>query len=64
MPPYVTLYVSVDDLGASLERAASLGGRTLVTPTPITGIRAFATFSDPEGNTIGLMKEAPDQPGE
>lgn len=63
MPPYLTLYVGVDDLEASLERAASLGGRTLVIPTPITGIGAFAMFSDPEGNTIGLMKEAPDQTG-
>lgn len=64
MPSYVTLYVGVDDLEASLERAASLGGRTLVTPMPIQGIGAFAMFSDPEGNAIGIMAESPDQPDE
>ena len=64
MPSYVTFYVGVDDLEASLERAASLGGRTLVTPMPIQGIGAFAMFSDPEGNVIGIMTESPDQPEE
>jgi predicted enzyme related to lactoylglutathione lyase len=64
MPSYVTFYVGVDDLETSLERATSLGGRTLVRPIPIPGVGAFAMFSDPEGNTIGLMNEATDQPGE
>ena len=41
MPSYVTFYVGVHDLDASLERAASLGGRTLVTPMPIPMDRCF-----------------------
>lgn len=55
IPPYVTVYVSVDDLGATLARVKDLGGRALVPPTPIPGVGAFALFQDPEGNTIGLM---------
>jgi uncharacterized protein len=52
---YVTVYVQVEDLKAALEKAASLGGKTLVPPVPIpTG--QFAWMSDPEGNLIGLLQ--------
>ena len=55
-PPYLTLYVQVDDLQAYLEKAESLGGKTVVPPTPIPNIGSFAMFSDPDGNTVGLFK--------
>jgi uncharacterized protein len=52
---YTIFYVEVDDVQASLDKAASLGGKMLVPPVKIpTG--TFAWFSDPEGNTIGLLK--------
>jgi len=52
---YTIFYVEVDDVQAYLDKAASLGGKTLVPPVKIpTG--TFAWFSDPEGNTIGLLK--------
>jgi hypothetical protein len=52
---YTMFYVQVDDVKASLDKAASLGGKTLVPPVEIpTG--TFAWFADPEGNTIGLWK--------
>jgi predicted enzyme related to lactoylglutathione lyase len=52
---WVTLYIQVEDLQAHLDRVETLGGRTLVPPTPIPGEGAFAWFSDPQGNTIGLF---------
>ncbi len=55
-PPYLTIYVSVDDLQAYLDKAASLGGTAVVPPTPIPNIGAFAMFQDPEGNLVGLFK--------
>ena len=55
VPPYVTVYVSVDDLDATLARVKDLGGTPLVPPTPIPGVGAFALFQDPEGNTIGIL---------
>lgn len=55
IPPHVLIYVAVDDLEATLERAAELGGRIAREPTPIPGIGSFALFEDPEGNLIGLM---------
>ena len=53
---YVTVYVAVEDLAASLEKAESLGGKTIIPPTEVPGMGQFAWFSDPDGNTIGLWK--------
>ena len=52
---YTMFYVEVDDIQACLDKAASLGGKTLVPPVKIpTG--TFAWFSDIDGNMIGLLK--------
>lgn len=55
VPNYVTIYVRVDNLQACVDKAQSLGGNTIVPPTPIPEIGAFAMFADPEGNVIGLF---------
>jgi predicted enzyme related to lactoylglutathione lyase len=57
MPPYVTVYISVEDLDAFLSAAEALGASRIVGPTPIPGVGAFAMFRDPEGNVVGLMRE-------
>lgn len=54
--PSVTFYVYVDDLQKYLDKAASLGGKTIVPPSPVPGFGNFAMFSDPEGNVLGLFK--------
>lgn len=56
VPPYVTFYVAVDDLDATLARVKDLGGGVLVPPTPIPGVGGFAMFQDPEGNAIGIIR--------
>jgi len=52
-PHHYTIFdVDVDDVGAYLEKARSLGGKMLVPPVEIpTG--TFAWMQDPEGNTVG-----------
>ena len=51
----VSVYMRVDDLQASLDRAETLGGKALVPPTDLPdGYGRFAMFADPDGNTIGL----------
>lgn len=52
----VIFYVQVDDLQAYLNKAESLGGKTVVPPTEIPDVVTFALFSDPEGNVIGMVK--------
>ncbi|MFQ5741880.1 MAG: VOC family protein, partial [Acidobacteriota bacterium] len=54
---HLTFYVQVEDLQATLDKAVSLGGETVVPPTPIPGVGKMALFKDPEGNTIGLFSE-------
>ena len=55
--PMVTFYVSVDDLQAYLDKAESIGGKTVTPPTEIPGVVTYALFADPDGNVIGLFKE-------
>lgn len=56
-PPYVTIYVRVDDLDAALAEIGALGGTPLVPPTAINEAASFAMFRDPEGNVVGLLKQ-------
>ena len=52
---YVTVYVQVDDMQASLKKAVDLGGKVLVPAISIpTG--KFAWIADPEGNLIALLQ--------
>ena len=55
--PSVTFYVQVSDLQKYLDRAESLGGKTIMPPTEIPGMVTMAMFTDPEGNVIGMVKE-------
>ena len=58
--PQTTFYVQVEDIEASLQKAAELGGETVAPVTVIPGLVTFAQFKDPEGNVIGLVSsEAP-----
>ena len=55
---HVTFYVEVEDLDATLEKIASLGGRTVQEPMDIPDGPTIAMFADPEGHLIGLVKAA------
>ena len=52
----VTVYVEVDDLQAYLDKIGRLGGRTVTPVTVIPDMVTFATFADPSGNVVGLVK--------
>ncbi len=56
MPGYVTVYAQVSDLAATLKKAETMGGKTMVPPTEIPNMVTFALFQDPEGNMVGLVK--------
>jgi len=55
--PYVTIYVGVEDLNATLVKAEELGGKVIVEPMPIPGVGTFAMFQDPDAAMIGLFEE-------
>ncbi|MEU4421524.1 VOC family protein [Actinoplanes sp. NPDC024001] len=56
MPPYVTIYVQVDNLEEELKTIAGLGGTMLMPPTAINDNASFALFQDPAGNIVGLLR--------
>ena len=53
-PDSLLVYVSTDDIDASLAKVASLGGKTLVPKTEIPQTGWFAVFADPTGNRVAL----------
>jgi predicted enzyme related to lactoylglutathione lyase len=54
---YTIFYVEVPDVAAHIDKAVALGCKKLVGPITIpTG--TFAWIADPDGNTIGLWKNA------
>lgn len=58
LPQYVVLYTQVDDVQASLDKAAKLGGKTVVPPTEVPNMGTFAWLTSPEGQIFGLWKPA------
>ena len=53
---YVTFYVAVDNLKATLNTARTLGGRVVMEPTAIEPGVHIAQLEDPEGHLIGLVE--------
>jgi predicted enzyme related to lactoylglutathione lyase len=55
--PYITVYIKVDDLQATLDKAVKMGAKVLVPPTLISEqIGSFAMFTDPDGLLVGILK--------
>jgi hypothetical protein len=52
---HVTFYVHVDDINAALEKAESMGGKTVM-PREEMEMVTLALFADPEGNVVGLVE--------
>jgi uncharacterized protein len=53
--PWIAFYVEVDDPQTLLDKAESMGAKTVVPVTEIPAV-TFAMFNDPDGLLIGLMK--------
>ena len=54
-PGHVTFYVSADDPQAVLDKAESLGGKTIMPVTELPKV-TIALLADPEGHVIGIAK--------
>jgi predicted enzyme related to lactoylglutathione lyase len=52
--PHVNVYAEVDDIQKYLDKAESLGGKTIVPPMEAGNVK-FAQFADPQGTTFGLF---------
>ena len=56
IPQYVTIYVQVDDIEATLEKIEDSGGKTILPRTEIPEMVTYALFADPAGNMVGLVE--------
>ena len=56
-PRILTVYVAVDDVRATIDKARRLGAKSAGPPITVPGIGSFAHISDPDGHTIGVMQE-------
>jgi predicted enzyme related to lactoylglutathione lyase len=54
-PTCVLVYILVDDIDETLEKAVKLGGKVTVPKLEEDGT-AMATFADPDGNLFGLYE--------
>jgi predicted enzyme related to lactoylglutathione lyase len=52
--PWATFYVEVEDVQAMLDKAGSLGSKTVVPVTVIPNVVTWAMFADPDGLLVGL----------
>ncbi len=54
----VVNYIHVEDIEKTLEAIHRHGGQTIVAPKQVAETGWFALFSDPDGNVLGLWKDA------
>ena len=54
----VSLYVEVDDVAATLEKATGLGAQVVMPPMKLPQGEEMAVLSDPEGIPVGVFKPA------
>ena len=62
--PWSTFYVEAVDLQAVLDKAESLGAKTVMPVTDFGGAVTIAMFNDPDGLLVGLVKAADPEQGE
>lgn len=56
--PLVTFYVDVEDPQAAMDQAVKLGGSVVMPVSAIPGMVTLGLFADPEGNVVGVVKDA------
>ena len=56
--PSPVLTIDVESVDQALEQVEAAGGKVVRPRTEIPGMGAFAYFTDPEGNTLGLWENA------
>ena len=55
--PLVMIFVQVVSLVETLQEVERLGGKAVMQPIDVPNGPTIAQFQDPEGNTIGLVKQ-------
>lgn len=56
MPPTWGIYVTVDDVDATLKQVEQLGGKVLMPPMEVPSVGRMAVIQDPQGATLSVIK--------
>jgi len=57
-PAFVQLFMAVDDVPASVEKAVGLGAKVLIPPTTLPEGDVMAVLHDPQGMSFALWRQA------
>ena len=53
---YPSVVIAVDDVAASSDKVRRAGGEVLGEPMEIPGVGRYVSFTDPEGNRVGMLQ--------
>ncbi len=56
MSQYPSVVINVDDIKAHVKRVEKAGGKILGKPMEIPGVGLYVSFSDTEGNRVGMLQ--------
>src|SRR5262249_47746564 len=56
---YPSVVIAVDDIKQAVMKVADAGGRVLGEPMEIPGVGQYVSFTDPEGNRVGVLQPIP-----
>jgi uncharacterized protein len=56
---YPSVVIAVDDIKQAVKKVASAGGGVLGEPMVIPGVGQYVSFTDTEGNRVGMLQPVP-----
>ncbi len=56
---YPSVVIAVDDMNQALNNVANAGGQVLGAPMEIPGVGQYVSFTDTEGNRVGMLQPIP-----
>ena len=54
-----SVVIAVDDIAAGMKMIAAAGGQVLGEPMAIPGVGQYVSFTDTEGNRVGMLQPLP-----
>src|SRR5262249_12301467 len=56
---YPSVVIAVDDIKQAIKQVAEAGGKVLGEPIEIPGVGQYVSFTDSEGNRVGMLQPIP-----
>src|SRR5882762_10436433 len=56
---YPSVVIAVDDIKRAIKKVGSSGGNVLGAPMDIPGVGQYVSFTDSEGNRVGMLQPIP-----